>query len=86
MTDLNDQREAAIQRLRARRAFHLHVTVYVAVNALLIVIWALTDRGYFWPIWPILGWGIALVIHYWAVFMRKPITEDEIRREMGRGG
>ena len=53
---------------------------------LLIVIWAMTDRGYFCPIWPILGWGIALVIHYWTVFRQKPITEDEIRREMERGG
>lgn len=25
-----------------------------------IVLWALTGAGYFWPIWPILGWGIAV--------------------------
>ena len=36
--------------------------------------------------WPILGWGIGIVIHYWTVFKQKPITEDEIRREMEHGG
>jgi hypothetical protein len=33
---------------------------YLAVMALLVVIWALTGHGYFWPIWPAIGWGIAL--------------------------
>ena len=86
MTDANDRREAAIKRLEARRAFQLHATLYVAVNLLLIVIWAMTGAGYFWPVWPILGWGIGIAIHYWTVFKQKPITEDEIRREMERGG
>lgn len=33
---------------------------YVAVNAFLVVPQAVTGRGSFWPIWPILGWGIGL--------------------------
>src|SRR3712207_7042354 len=36
----------------------IHLTVYVAVNLILIAIWAVAGGGYFWPIWPILGWGI----------------------------
>jgi len=41
-----------------------HVAAYVLVNALLVVIWAVTsDGGNFWPLWPILGWGIALGLH-----------------------
>jgi hypothetical protein len=85
MTDASDRREAAIRRLHARRAFQLHATIYVAVNGLLIAVWAITGGGTFWPIWPILGWGIALGIHYWTVFKQRPITEDDIRREMERG-
>jgi uncharacterized protein DUF1707/2TM domain-containing protein len=37
------------------------LAAYVAVNLMLIVIWAVTGAGYFWPIWPLLGWGIGLV-------------------------
>ena len=34
---------------------------FVSVNVLLVAIWAATGAGYFWPVWPILGWGFALV-------------------------
>ena len=27
-----------------------------------IVLWATTGAGYFWPMWPILGWGIGVAI------------------------
>ena len=34
--------------------------VFVTVNLVLVTVWALTGAGYFWPAWPILGWGLAL--------------------------
>ncbi|HLY00136.1 MAG TPA: 2TM domain-containing protein, partial [Roseiarcus sp.] len=87
--------QAAIKRIHAKRGFEVHATVYVAVNLLLIAVWALTGPGYanhrhgsgsdFWPIWPILGWGVGLGLHYWTVFHRRPISEDEIRREIEKG-
>jgi hypothetical protein len=86
MTLPTDERQAAINRIEARRAFDMHATFYGVVNLLLVLIWALTGRGDFWPIWPILGWGVGLALHYWAVNGRTPIAEDEIRREMDRGG
>jgi class 3 adenylate cyclase len=41
----------------------IHLTVYVIVNLMLIGIWAASGAGYFWPIWPILGWGIGVGGH-----------------------
>ena len=43
---------------------------YVVINSMLIVIWAITGAGYFWPIWPLLGWGAALAL--FAVGGHKP--------------
>ena len=43
--------------------FKTHLTLYLLVNVLLIGIWAASGAGYFWPIWPILGWGIGLAAH-----------------------
>ena len=57
---LSVDHHAAIERIQAKRGFGVHATVYVAVNLLLIAVWAITSRGYFWPIWPILGWGVGL--------------------------
>jgi Domain of unknown function (DUF1707) len=35
---------------------------YIGVSVMLVGIWALTGMGYFWPIWPILGWGSSFVM------------------------
>ena len=45
------------------QSFKTHLTFYALVNLLLIGIWAASGAGYFWPIWPILGWGIAVAAH-----------------------
>lgn len=51
---------------------------------MLVVIWAVTDAGFFWPIFPIIGWGIGVAANAWDVYGRRPITEDQIRREVDR--
>jgi hypothetical protein len=84
MTEQNDKREAAVKRLRAKRGFKIHVAIYLVVNALIVVVWASSGAGYFWPIWAMLGWGIGLAFHGWSVYLPKRISEDEIRREMER--
>ena len=82
----DDQREAAIRRLSAKRGFRHHLGVFVLVNTMLIIIWAATGAGFFWPIWPICGWGIGLALHAFTVYGQKPITEDAIQAEMRHQG
>jgi hypothetical protein len=43
--------------------FRAHLSTYLTVMAGLVVLWALCGFGYFWPIWPMLGWGIGVVSH-----------------------
>jgi hypothetical protein len=31
---------------------------YLAVMVLMVAIWAVTGAGYFWPVWPLVGWGL----------------------------
>jgi hypothetical protein len=75
-------REQARKRLKKKRDFRTHVLMYVLVNALLVVIWAVSDSGFFWPIFPIAGWGIGLAADAWATFGEKPISEAEIDEEV----
>ena len=77
-------REQAIARLKKKRDFATHVVVYVLVNAFLVAIWAFTGADFFWPVFPILGWGIGLGANAWDVYGRKPISEGEIEQEMSR--
>src|SRR4051794_27164116 len=64
-------------RRDGRRELSAHVRSYVTVMALLVAIWAVTGMGYFWPIWPILGWGFAIVSHANAV--RRPAARARRR-------
>jgi uncharacterized membrane protein len=78
---INDDeiREIATKRVRARRGFYWHLTVYVVVNLMLIAIWYFTggrDGGYFWPMWVLLGWGIGLVFNAVAVFARGDVWSE----------
>jgi class 3 adenylate cyclase len=41
----------------------IHLAVYIVVNLMLIGIWAASGGGYFWPVWPLLGWGIGVGCH-----------------------
>ena len=50
----------ARDRGRAQREFRDHLRTYMMVMALLVAIWALTGAGYFWPVWPMVGWGVVV--------------------------
>jgi hypothetical protein len=80
----DELRERAIHQLKKKRDFRTHIFIYVLVNVMLVVIWAVTGSGFFWPVFPIIGWGIGVAANAWDVYGRKPITEDEIRRETER--
>ena len=48
------------------------VRTYLAVMALLWLIWLATGAGYPWPVWPMLGWGIGVVGHRRPCATRPP--------------
>lgn len=50
---------AAARRATTRRAI---LVPYIVVNAFLVLVWLVTGAGYFWPIWPILGWGLGVAM------------------------
>ena len=58
---------AAARRSTARRGAHAHLVSYGAGVALMLALWLVTallfGATYFWPVWPILGWGIGVASH-----------------------
>jgi fatty acid desaturase len=79
-------REQALRRVKKRRDFKAHLLVYGLVNAVVWGIWtviAVSSHSWWpWPVFLTLGWGIGLVMNAWEVFLRKPITEQELQREI----
>ena len=88
MRDLEDDRsdqelrDRAIRRLKKKHDFHGHLLVYGMVNTFIVAIWAVTGSGFFWPIFPMVGWGIGVVMNAWDVYRSEEPDEDHIRREM----
>ena len=77
-------RERARERVQARREFASHAVAFVVINGFLVAAWVITGGGYFWPAWILAGWGVGLVLHGWETFVRRPITDADVDRELER--
>ena len=84
----DDLREQALANLKRKRDFRTQVVTWVLVSALLVVIWAVTSdaEGFFWPVFPIAGWGIGIGVQGYGIYGpgSKPISEADIERESER--
>ena len=58
MTDLIGGRDAALKRQKAERAFEAHVAAYLAVNAMLAGVRALSGARPVWPVRTMVWWGM----------------------------
>jgi fatty acid desaturase len=81
-------REQALDRLKKRRDFKAHLLVYALVNLSVWGLWGViaASSGGTWP-WPVfltVFWGIGLAMNAWDVYFRRPITEQELEREIDR--
>jgi hypothetical protein len=77
-------RDQARKRLERKVKFRADLAAYVVINLFLVGVWLVTDRGYFWPGWVLAGWGVLLLLDAWNVYLRRPITEADVDRELRR--
>ena len=81
----DNARQQAIQRLHQRRGFANYIIGAIVISLFMVVIWALSGRGYFWPVWVMGGFFIGAIFYGVNTLMHKPLTEDQIQREMQKG-
>ena len=55
--------QTAHQNAKLKVEFKIHLVVYFAVNILLAIINLTLTPEYFWVIWPVMGWGLGIIIH-----------------------
>jgi 2TM domain len=78
-------RELAIQRLKMKKDFKGLAGGGALALIVSVVIWALGEGGYFWPMWVMLGVAIGVVAQGWKAYgPSNQITEDDVQREMQR--
>ena len=72
---------------RKRVDFRRHLTVYFITNLAFWVIWYVTGKGYPWPVWPMAGWGIGVILHYifdyrFSRFLSEQEEYKKLKKEM----
>ena len=80
--------ERARKRVEAKIGFYVHLSVYIAVNILLVIVNISTSPQYLWFKWPLIGWGIGIISHALGVFVftggsaiKEQMIEKEMRKE-----
>jgi hypothetical protein len=76
--DTNEQRDQRLWRIaKSRAGFRTHLMTYLIINGFLWIIWLITDhhRGLPWPVWPMLGWGLALAFAYYNAYHKDPFGD-----------
>jgi fatty acid desaturase len=63
--------DKARERAKALQGLYVHLFVFsVVTGALFLINWATRGpNGGWWFYWPLLGWGVAVVIHLATVFL-----------------
>jgi len=89
MVKHNDEiRNLAAKQLKKKQDFRTYMWVYVGVVALTSGVWFITSPSApYWPVWVILGMGIAAIFVGLDAYGRlgsKPITDAQVDAEVER--
>ena len=84
--NLTSDPERADERAQARRDAIAFTISGPIVTVILLVVWAVTGGGYFWPLWPLLGMTIALLVALWRAFGPLPDPQTVAGSEPRAGG
>jgi hypothetical protein len=83
--------QRARKRVEAKIGFYIHLSAYVGVNILLLIINLVTTPGHLWFKWPLIGWGFGVFFHGLGVFalfkgfsFKERMIEKEMERESRR--
>ncbi|MFM8527880.1 MAG: 2TM domain-containing protein [bacterium] len=83
MSEGNDARVAAEHRLKAQAGFKRNAATFVIIAIGVTVIWALTGKGEFWPVWVYLGLGLGIAFSAYGAYgpREKGISQADIDAE-----
>ncbi|MEP6467766.1 MAG: 2TM domain-containing protein [Parafilimonas sp.] len=84
MNNYQQQEDTLWKVAKKRAAFKWSFSAYVFVIFFLVCVWFFSSGAgsYFWPIWPIIGWGVGILFQYLAAYQGNNLftAEQEYER------
>ena len=77
LPDAPQPAQRPVRPSRAVARFRYSAGVWAVFSVFFIVLWALGDSESFWPVWPILGWGLAVALQGIKVLTGSDEGDDE---------
>ena len=78
-----ESQQIAWKKAKVKVEFRIHLITFIAVITLLAIINLTLTPGYIWFKWPLLGWGLAIIIQAFSVYSSgKSFKERMIEKEM----
>lgn len=77
----NKRYAKAKKKVEALKHFYGNLTSYVLVIPFLIWVYFVTNSDFPWIVFPVIGWGIGVVMHGLEVFNYHPFINKELDRE-----
>lgn len=74
----------AKKKVEQLKGFYGNITAYIFVIPFLIWLYFVTDPGFPWIVFPIIGWGIGVVMHALEVFNYHPFISLDVDKEKAK--
>jgi hypothetical protein len=78
----------ARRRVKQKKGFYAHLSAFIAVGVFFLTMNLVTDPWDLWFFYPMMPWGMGLMIHYFGVFglpgKERVLTQKWEEREMER--
>jgi len=76
-TNQEEKYNKAVEKVEKIKAFYANLISYLGVNTFLVIVNYNTGWNHKWFIYPLIGWGIGLLFHYFEAFGNYPfLTKD----------
>ena len=91
MSQRSAEYKRAQKRVKQKKEFFQHLSSYIVMSLFFVILNMLTSPDTWWFYWPMLGWGLGLVMHYVTIFgfpglpnSSKDWEQKQLEKELGR--
>lgn len=87
----DDQYEKAKKRVEEKKKFYKGLSTYLVMSIFFYILNQVTYSGSWWYYWPMMGWGIGILLQYFKLFgipglmpVEGDWEEKELEKELSR--